>query len=160
MGLWEALMGSNIECYRHLPGGSDLHLSHRKVLTVAALDAATSRPRASWTAGLGGRLAEGVSLVRCMRSIRLPQARGDSAQHATAGARKGPFPALSIRRHTSSRSRRAPDSSTVMQKPRECGSNTARRRPPTRNETDTSSDRGRLWAQRHAHLGHLRTSYT
>jgi hypothetical protein len=58
-------MGSNIECYRHLPGGGDLHLPHRKVVTVAALGAATSRPRASWVADPGGQLAEGVSLVRC-----------------------------------------------------------------------------------------------
>lgn len=31
-------MGSNIECCRHSPDGSDMHLSRRNVLTLAAQD--------------------------------------------------------------------------------------------------------------------------
>src|SRR4051794_32796902 len=62
MGHWEALMGSNTECRRHLPGGSDPYFSRRKVLTLAALGAAASTPRASWAADPGGQLAWGVPL--------------------------------------------------------------------------------------------------
>ena len=170
MGRWEALMGSNTECYRHLPGGSDLHLSRRRVLIIPALDPAASTPRASWPRTRAGSYPERAAGPLQASELDYRSARqfctGDAAAGASAAqARASVSPASGLFPALSTRAVRGADAEERLTRHRYAEAARVRQQhsketTTDRNETDTSSDRGRLWAQRHAHLGHLSRSYT
>jgi len=80
-GCWEALMGSSVECHRHLPGGSDPHLSRRKVLPPRCARRSRCATRASWAANLAAAGAGTDPVFVGMAASSAAQARVPANQY-------------------------------------------------------------------------------